>query len=106
MLVDGLTLTLVSSRTTRSRHRTGGEHTSLYAAHNATNNARGLVRYEYGWDKRDVTHERLLTNNATLFPTALDESPSAFLDVNQADYGPEPRDYTGNDDCGLCVYGD
>lgn len=105
-IMGSLTLTPLATRKTESRIKSRGEFVGLFAAVDVTRNQRGHVRLKYEWEKRDVVFEELTTDNPALFPGGhLDgESPSAWIDVNQPDVGPEPRTVPAYTTCTRAVY--
>ena len=82
----------LSIRTIATRTKTiddTGKFVGVYEAKDKTGRATYLV-YEIGWCKRDVTDERLKSSDPDFVLDPNGESPSAYINTNQSDTGPEP----------------
>jgi hypothetical protein len=66
-----------------------GKFIGVYETRNKTGQASYLV-YELCWHKRDVTNERLKTSDPDFVLDPNGESPSAKINTNVSDMGPEP----------------
>jgi len=77
----------ISTRTNRIDDQ--GKFIGVYEARDKTGQASYLV-YELWWHKRDVTNERLKTSDPDFALDPNGESPSARINTNVSDTGPEP----------------
>lgn len=87
-----LDIRLIGCRKHNSRINPTGEFVALFAVKDPETGEEGHFFYEFEWEKRDVMHEAVYTDNPALVVED-DESPSCYsvFDPHQDDQGEEPQ---------------